>query len=174
MFYLYHIKGKKWGCTEDLEFRLKQQKFTIEDCANIITVGNLTKADQMEYDLNIEYSYKLQGIRYKQSIANNKLAKTPQAKANKKASQLSSEVWKRAIEEWRIKGRKKCYTEAANKKKARSLSKPILQFDMQGNLLKEWPSIKEAKKYLGKGDIIAHLTRCTSHAGGYLWKYKIT
>lgn len=64
MFYVYHIKGKKWGCTDDLESRLKQQGFTIQDCANVITVGNRKKASDMERELQIEYGYPVDNVPY--------------------------------------------------------------------------------------------------------------
>lgn len=60
MYYIYHIKGKKWGCTKNLNQRLKRQGYSISDCANIITVGNIDLASKMEKELNIEYGYQWQ------------------------------------------------------------------------------------------------------------------
>jgi 3-oxoacyl-ACP reductase-like protein len=58
MYTLYHIKGKKWGLTEQkLERRLWQQKMSLNDVSNIITCGNIDMAADMERDLNIEYGY---------------------------------------------------------------------------------------------------------------------
>ena len=58
MYYLYHIKGVKWGCTKNLEQRLKKQGYSITDCSNIITIGNIDKASDMERELNLQYGYK--------------------------------------------------------------------------------------------------------------------
>lgn len=49
--------------------------------------------------------------------------------------------------------------------------KPIIQYDLEGNLIKEWPSIIEAKKYI-KADISAFLSGKQKTAGGFKWKYK--
>jgi group I intron endonuclease len=52
-------------------------------------------------------------------------------------------------------------------------NKHILQYDLEGNFIKEWISIKEAKKYLGSGDIGGCLLGKQKQAGGFIWKYKI-
>jgi group I intron endonuclease len=51
-------------------------------------------------------------------------------------------------------------------------SKPILQYDLEGNFIKEWDSITNAKKHLGKGDIMGCLLNKQKTAGGFIWKYK--
>ena len=51
-------------------------------------------------------------------------------------------------------------------------NKPILQYDLNGNFIKEWFSSKEASKII-KGDINACLKERTKKAGGYIWKYKV-
>ena len=54
-------------------------------------------------------------------------------------------------------------------------SKPILQYDKKGNLVREWKSAREATEALG---LKSHSTICnclkgrTSTAGGFVWKYK--
>jgi hypothetical protein len=57
MYYLYHIKGKKWGCAENLERRLKNQGYSIDNLDRLIIVGNIDMASDMEKQLNIEYGY---------------------------------------------------------------------------------------------------------------------
>ena len=56
--------------------------------------------------------------------------------------------------------------------KTSNASKPILQYDLQGNFIKEWKSISEAKKWLGKGDIQGCVLNKQKTAGGYIWKFK--
>lgn len=51
-------------------------------------------------------------------------------------------------------------------------NKPITQYDLEGNFIQDWPSRKEAEKWLGKGDIAGCLAGKQKQAGGYLWKYK--
>jgi hypothetical protein len=52
---------------------------------------------------------------------------------------------------------------------------PILQYDLQGNLIKEWRSGKEASLYLNinKQSICNALKNRAKSAYGYVWKYKI-
>jgi hypothetical protein len=49
--------------------------------------------------------------------------------------------------------------------------KPILQYDLEGNFIKEWEGIVEAEKYI-KGDIGACCRDKQKTAGGYIFKYK--
>lgn len=51
-------------------------------------------------------------------------------------------------------------------------NKPILQYDLKGNFIKEWISRTEAKKWLGSGDIAGCLSGKQKQAGGFIWKYK--
>lgn len=50
-------------------------------------------------------------------------------------------------------------------------SKPIFKYDLEGNFIKEYKSIKEAKTE-HKGDIIACLQGKQKTADKYVWKYK--
>jgi len=51
-------------------------------------------------------------------------------------------------------------------------SKPIMQYDLNMNLIKEWPSITEAQNKTnikGIGNMLSNLSKT---AGKYIWKYK--
>lgn len=54
-----------------------------------------------------------------------------------------------------------------------SLSKPITQYDLYKNYIKNWKSISEAARYLNKGTTL--ISRCCKNkcktAYGYIWKY---
>jgi len=52
--------------------------------------------------------------------------------------------------------------------------KPILQYDLEGNFIKEWGSLKEASnKYnLNSGGISSCCLGLTNRAGNFKWKYK--
>lgn len=56
-FYLYHIKGKKWGCTLELEKRLSKQGFTLDDICEIKEVIGIRVADRLEKILNEKEGY---------------------------------------------------------------------------------------------------------------------
>ena len=65
MFYLYHIKGIKWGCTKNLEQRLKKQGYTLSNVSDIVLCENLDEAAKLELELNKKYSYKKQLTDYR-------------------------------------------------------------------------------------------------------------
>lgn len=50
-------------------------------------------------------------------------------------------------------------------------SKPILQYDLEDNFIKEWRNVTEAKNYF-KGDIPAALKGRQHQSCGFKWKYK--
>lgn len=62
-------------------------------------------------------------------------------------------------------------TQESKKNISKNLKKSILQYDLKGNLVKEWNSIKEAK-YSLKCDIDACLKGNNKTSGGYFWIYK--
>ena len=53
---------------------------------------------------------------------------------------------------------------------------PVLQYDKQGNFIKEHPSIKEAKIETGAKNIFevasGYKNQLYKSSGGYIWKYK--
>jgi hypothetical protein len=62
MFYVYHIpKRKQWGCTANLERRLKalynRRGYTINDVTQILTFTDIDEAADTEKELNLKYGY---------------------------------------------------------------------------------------------------------------------
>ena len=58
MYTLYHIpKRKEWGCTKNLNKRVKDLGYTIEDVKETIKAYDLDIAANMEQDLNIRDGY---------------------------------------------------------------------------------------------------------------------
>lgn len=53
-------------------------------------------------------------------------------------------------------------------------SVPVLQYDMKGNFIKEFPSTKEVERQLGiRSEQISRVCKGKNHhAGGFKWKYK--
>jgi hypothetical protein len=50
-------------------------------------------------------------------------------------------------------------------------SKPVLQYDLEGNFIKEWDSITKAKNIF-KGNIYSCVNNRQKTACGYIWKFK--
>jgi group I intron endonuclease len=59
---------------------------------------------------------------------------------------------------------------------AKQQQKPVLQYDLEGNFIKEWEGVKIAAKYLGcdPTTITANLRGITKKGFDYIWKRKIT
>lgn len=56
----------------------------------------------------------------------------------------------------------------------KTVCKPILQYDLEGNLIKEWEGSIYASKALGISN--PNIVRCAKgrypRAGGFVWRYK--
>jgi group I intron endonuclease len=50
-------------------------------------------------------------------------------------------------------------------------SKPVLQYDLEMNLIKKWRNITEAKIYMNGKDISRCLYNKKDNVGGYIWKF---
>lgn len=59
------------------------------------------------------------------------------------------------------------------KRRASKITRSVTQYDLCGNFIKEWSSIKDAANSLGING--SHITRCCqgnlNKTGGYVWKY---
>jgi len=73
-----------------------------------------------------------------------------------------------------LRGRKINKSEEWIKNNAESIKKPILQFDLDGNFIREWKSAKDVELELGlsRKNISANLRNKTKHAYGYKWIFK--
>lgn len=54
----------------------------------------------------------------------------------------------------------------------RASSVPILQYDLEGNFMREWKSIKQAQHSLNIYNIWHCLNGKYKQSGGYIWRYK--
>lgn len=56
----------------------------------------------------------------------------------------------------------------------KNISKPVLQYTLEGIFIKEWKSIRDIERMTGYDS--SHISRCCrgkhAYAYGYLWKYK--
>jgi len=151
MYYIYHIPNVKIGCTKQLVYdRVSEQGF---DDYHILEVHScIDTASKRERELQKEYGYRVDIVEYKHSY--NERVRLAGSKSTKKT--LSSR--KNGI----ISGKKR--------------SKKVLQYDLEGNFVKEWNSIREA--HYNTNISRMGISRCCNNtpsyitAGGYKWKYK--
>lgn len=131
--------------------------------------------------LKTEYSQMLTGKNQSQETKNKK-SKSMKRIWSQKSEKEMSEIGQKRWETRKVNGNDKITPEHAAKIKAAiqnrkiewdlGTSKPIIQYDLQGNFIKEWPSRSEAKRWLGSGDIAGCLAGKQKQAGGFIWKYK--
>lgn len=94
-----------------------------------------------------------------------------------------TEEWKRQHSERQLGKKKKPWSQEAKEKLSKSLigrettwGKPVLQFDKQGNFIKEWPSTRAAKRETGAKNVFevasGYKNQLYKSSGGFIWKYK--
>lgn len=156
MYYIYHIKGIKIGCTNNINRRMKQQGYTEFEILETHTDINI--ASERERYLQKEYGYKIDSG----YILINKL--------DKKAGGKSS-----ATKQW-LENREKQLEKGilGNKIVTQKYSKIIIQYDLNGNFIKEWKGMKEAARTLNikPPNLSATLNGRQKTCGGFIWKYK--
>ena len=72
--------------------------------------------------------------------------------------------------EWATDSEQQLHAYKMGLKKGRK--KKIIQYDIEGNFIKEWESIKEAQRKLKISNIYKCCNGSTKTCGGYVWKYK--
>lgn len=92
---------------------------------------------------------------------------------HKLAGLKKSQTHKNNPEIGRSMGKKISSNKQRGKNISTSLSKPILQYDLEMNFIKEWKSLKEASINLEitHGGICNALKNKTKTCGGFIWKY---
>jgi len=94
-----------------------------------------------------------------------------------------TEEWKRQHSERQLGKKKKPLSQEAKEKLSKALTgrevtwgKPVLQFDKQGNFIKEWPSARAAKRETGAKNVFevasGYKNQLYKSSGGFIWKYK--
>lgn len=96
---------------------------------------------------------------------------TPEVAAKSIASRKVSKKWK----EGHKRSLAACHTPEAKAKAAAKIKKPILQYDLENNFLKEWPGIIDIQNTTGihRNNIWMCLKGKTKTCKGFIWKYKL-
>ena len=76
---LYHIKGVKWGCTDNIIRRLRQQGYGVADCCEFEYYDDINIASRREEELNKKFGYENQHQDYRQISRIARLPKTREA-----------------------------------------------------------------------------------------------
>ena len=157
MYYIYHIPSVKIGCSTQPKQRVKRQGYSNFEILEVHT--DIDLATKRERELQKQYGYKIDTATYKQSRewackGSSNGGKMVHQKHPNLAKELGSKNGK-------INGLKSRW----------KLQKPVLQFDLEGNFIAEYPGSNYVTKVLGIHANHA-LRGLKKSAGGYIWKYK--
>jgi hypothetical protein len=161
MYYIYHIIGKKIGCSKNPNRRVNQQGYT--EFEILEQHEDIDIASKRELELQEQYGYKVDFTTYSKSIQGYSVDKVSNA-----GKSSATKQWSENREE--LINRSKLSKPILIKK----YGKVILQFDLNGNFLKEWKGIKETARTLNikPPNLSATLNGRQKTCGGYIWKYK--
>lgn len=174
MYYIYHVPGVKIGCSQNIKKRMQSQKFTNYEILE--EHYDVYKASNREQELQKQYGYKVDRIPYWMSLK--RITKAQKISAATKDEWLPNVDWKArdAKVDWVARKEKIInHPNFINRRIANGseqLKKILLQYDLDGNFIKEWDcGVRNMKKYglVGAGDI-ARKERGTIH--GFQWRYK--
>ena len=188
--YIYEIFGRKIGATNDVERRMKEQKAKEGEYRIIEEHTNAKVCSIREIELQKEYNYPVDRIQYWKTIRNQKKGAAPEARkkavanTDYKLKTLNTDFKaSRAKVNWEQKVAKmdysnfkmtQCNTPEAIAKRAKTRSRAINQYDLQGNLLKQWDSISSAAITLGFN--ITPISNCCRNKmktyKNYKWNYE--
>ena len=155
--FIYHIFGKKIGVTTDVIRRMKQQSVKEGEYRVIEEYTNAKTASVREQELQVQYGYRVDKIPYYKTLRNQKKATTPEVMIKRTAN-------------FDYKARTANFDYKA---KAEKCKKPIIQFDLQGNFIKQWDSVTKVgiKLNITPTNIVNCLKGRQKTGGGYIWKY---
>jgi hypothetical protein len=158
MYYIYHIPGKKIGCTKNPNSRLRQQNANVYEILETHT--DIHIASIREIELQKQYGYKVDICTYYDSTKEFKIetvTKAGKAKATKS--------WKenREIE------LKKC--SKGGKVNAELNGKPVIMCDMNLNHIKEFKNRAEAADFVNgfKSTLVGTIDKSNRSYKGYKW-----
>lgn len=101
--------------------------------------------------------------------------KISESKKGKKGHPMSEELKKKlseAAKRPKTDSHRKKLSEAITGKKVPSMWKPILQYSLDGEFVKEWNSISEAQEIYKTNHIGACASEKRNYAAGFIWRYK--
>lgn len=178
-YYIYHIPKVKIGCTNNINRRIREQGFTDYEVLEIHTDKDV--AGQREFELQKQYGYKVDGIRYSESVK--RINKASKISALTKHEWLPKVDWKAREEKvdkktkWEKVKSSSAYinmdrSAIAFKAQAKR-RKTILQYDLDGNFIKEWKcGANQMFKNFGFHGTGEAARKKSGTIGGYQWRYK--
>ena len=177
MYTVYHIPGVKVGGSERVEARVKEQGFTYYEVLEVCNTERELSEREIYWQDKLGYGRDIL-FTYEQTRKAGIYARKPEAKAKVLATRKISQAYK----ESRLRGiqkRKETIKHSLKFKEAaitngRHKMRPVLQFSLDGTLIKEWESAKYAGEFFNvRRQTIAQCARGVIKTSvGFIWKYK--
>jgi len=174
MYYIYHIPAKKIGCSQNIIKRINSQKFSHYEILE--THYDIYVASNREIELQKQYGYRVDKIPYYESLK--RITKAQEISLKTKDEWLPNVDWKareekiNQNEKW---NKVKSHPNYINRRIANGseqLKKILLQYDLDGNFIKEWDcGARNMYKY-GYAGVGGVAKRNTGTLYGYQWRYK--
>jgi hypothetical protein len=169
-YYIYHIPGVKIGVSNQVKKRIRNQKYNMKNVEILEKHSDVYKVSYREKELQKQYGYRVDTSYYWETL----------------------EAQKHIPIEARVRGGKRAYEVNGNRqglinkenghmakmvqKSAEKCSKPIMQYDRDGNFIREWDSAAIAARELrlDKSSIgrTCNPNNLQLTSGGFIFKYK--
>jgi group I intron endonuclease len=132
------------------------------------TKSKMSKAwENREYDYNLLDKLTFKGLTHTKE-SKNKISNS--LKGKKRTKEHSENISKALKGRIGLKHTEE-YKEYYRKNSVRN--KPVLQYDLNGNFIKEWISFSEVTRELGiSNNMYLHLKGVVKQIGGFVWRYK--
>jgi hypothetical protein len=194
--YVYIIPDYKWndgsigkiGVTQNPDRRAKEYK--LESLTILEEHTNAKVASKREIELQKQYGFKVDTREYWKTLKMQKKSQTPESQIKRTIKMKGKSMHLCHTPEAIKKRVAKTNWEQARKKAAMNTDykaimakreidynkrkKPINQYDLEGNFIKQWDSSQSAGKSLGKANG-SDITQCCKGkkkiAFNYIWKY---
>lgn len=179
-YYIYHIPGVKIGCSQNIKKRISHQKFTTYEILE--EHSDVYIASKREIELQKQYGYRIDNIPYYQSLK--RITKAQEISLKTKNEWLPKVDWKAREEKINQKEKwdKVKLSENYINMDRRSISlksqahrrKTILQYDLDGNFIKEWDcGVNQLSKKFGYSvGAVCTKKKNSKSIGGFQWRYK--
>lgn len=173
MYYIYHIPGVKIGCSQNINKRISSQKFShyeiIEEHSDVYIASN------REIELQKQYGYKVDRIPYYESLK--RITKAQEIALKTKNEWLPNVDWK--ARDAKVDFNKRAvkinshpnYINRKFRNGSKQLIKPVYQYDLNGNFIKEWNiSFREMKQH--GFESAKRAAKENKIYKKYIWKYE--
>ena len=177
MYTIYHIPGIKVGCSIEPDKRVRAQGYDSYEVLEVISTIEEASEREIYWQIKLGYGRDCT-ITYQHMMKVCAIAHTPEVYKKIKETRKTSKAWNNKtykLTEQGLQARMKVLNNPDTiKKRLTNRKKCILQYDKQGNFIKEWQSAADVQKTLNISalDLGACARGEQKTAYGFVWKYK--